>query len=349
MRKYFVPVLYFLSVCLNAQITELKLFQKTGLDCSWDPSGSNLILYSKKGEDKFYDIYRSLPNGDKDTCVTCNHPLLPNKHIANMAWHPGGHWIIAVVEKAEHKGSSTDALPGFGAYCDIYVISKDGKKVHKILDEPNDYDHGIIAPRFSNDGKKVVWTERKKRPNILDPPRAFGYWVIKIAKLEWGKDSIPELKNIKSLEPNGDGFHECYGFSPNDNQLIFCSSMGEKSAWTQQIYLIDTTGNNLLKLTTEGYNEHGVFTPDGKRIVWMTNLYNKNKGTDWWIMNTDGTNKKRISFLNDKSNKQYEGHARWAGLVSFSPDGKKFVGGIQLSLITQEGKIVIGELRDENH
>jgi Tol biopolymer transport system component len=338
---------YCFTICVHAQVADLKLFQKTGLDCSWDPSGSDMILYSKKGADKFYDVYRCLPDGSRDTCITCSHPALPNKHIANMAWHPNGQWIIAVVEKAQHKGSSTDALPGFGAYCDIFIISKNGKKVHKLLDEPNDYDHGIIAPRFSNDGKKIVWTERKKSPNILDPPRAFGYWVIKTASIDWQQDSTPVLKNVKVIEPKGDGFYECYGFSPDDRQLIFCSSMGEKSAWSQQIYTIDTTGANLHKLTSEGYNEHGVFTPDGKHIIWMTNLNNKNKGTDWWMMNADGTVKKRISFLNDKNSKQYEGHARWAGLVSFSPDGKRFVGGIQLSLITQEGKIVIGELKQE--
>jgi hypothetical protein len=38
---------------------------------------------------------------------------------------------------------------------------------------------------------------------------------------------------------------------------------------------------------------------------------------------------------------QYAGHAVWAGLGSFSPDGKRFVGGRQVSLITQEGEIMM--------
>jgi Tol biopolymer transport system component len=169
--------------------------------------------------------------------------------------------------------------------------------------------------------------------------------VIKTADFSWGNDSVPLLSNVKTIEPNGDGFYECYGFSPDDSQLIFCSSMGEKSVWTQQIYLVDTSGKNLKKLTEEGYNEHGVFNPKGDKIVWMCNLGNKNKGTDWWMMNTDGSDKHRITFFNDKGSSQYEGHARWAGLVSFAPDGKRFVGGVQLSLITQEGKIVIVKLK----
>jgi Tol biopolymer transport system component len=346
MKQAFILMLIIIYVKVMGQKVEIKLFQQTGLDCSWDPSGSDKIAYSKKGGDKFYDIHISLPDGTNDTCITCNHPNLPNKHISNMAWHPSGKWLLAVVEKSVHKGSSTDALPGFGAYCDIYLVSNDGTKTFKIIDEPNDYDHGIIAPKFSGNGKKIVWTERKRRPNFFSLKRTFGYWVIKTADFSFDKDNIPVVKNIKIIEPGGDGFYECYGFSPDGAKLIFCSSMNEKSVWDQQIYVIDTTGNNLKKLTSGGYNEHGVFAPNGERIVWMTNIDNKNKGTDWWMMNADGTNKKRLTFFNDKKSPQYEGHARWAGLVSFNADGKKFVGGVQLNLITQEGKIVIVELKE---
>ncbi|MFH0866675.1 MAG: hypothetical protein V1904_10790 [Bacteroidota bacterium] len=324
-------------------IQKISIFRTSGLDCSWDPSGSNRIAYSIKGADKYYDIHISFPDSSNDTCITCNHTLLPNRHIANMAWYPDGKWLVMVAEKKKHKRSSTDALPGFGAFCDIWIISDEGGKVFKIIDIPNDYDHGVIAPRFSPDGKKIVWTERKKRPNFISAKRTFGYWVIKIADFSIINDSIPEVKNIKTIEPKGSSFYECYGFSPDGSKLIFCSSMNEKSAWTQQIFTMDTTGNNLKQLTSENYNEHSVFSPDGKKIVWMSNANNKNKGTDWWIMNADGTEKKRLTFFNEPGNAQYTGKAQWAGLISFSPDAKKFVGGVQLSLITQEGKIMMVE------
>ncbi|MBC7864406.1 MAG: PD40 domain-containing protein [Bacteroidia bacterium] len=328
------------------QTVTIKEFRKTGLGVHWDQSGSNRILYDMKGKDKYYDLYSTLPDGTQDTCITCNSKFLPNKHIANGSWHPSGKWFTAVVEKATHKGPQWESLPGIGSFCDIWIISDDGKKGFKLIEEPNDNDHGIICPRFSNDGKKISWTERKKNVNILDPKRHFGFWVIKIADFYFGADSVPVVKNIKTLEPGPDSFYECYGFSPDDKQLIFCSSIGEKSAWTQQIYTMDTTGANLKKLTETVYNEHACYTPDGKKIVWMSNQDNKNKGTDWWIMNADGTEKKRITFFNDPKNKQYEGHARWAGLITFSPDGKTFVGGVQLSLVTQEGKVVMGTLEN---
>jgi hypothetical protein len=77
----------------------------------------------------------------------------------------------------------------------------------------------------------------------------------------------------------------------------------------------------------------------------MTNTGVTRKGTDWWIMNADGTDKKRISFMNEPGSVHDQGKKVWAGFVSFSPNGKRFIGGMQISLITQEGKIVIVTLK----
>ena len=101
------------------------------------------------------------------------------------------------------------------------------------------------------------------------------------------------------------------------------------------------TGNHLQQLTQTDYNEHGFYKTDGSKIVWMTNTNSGTGGTDWWMMNIDGTNKERLTYFNESGNSQYAGHAVWAGLGSFSPDSKRFVGGRQISLITQEGEIMM--------
>lgn len=339
----FLAGLGFESLSQNG--VSIKTFRESGLDCDWHPENERLVVYSQKGKDKYYDVHLADPDGTWDTCITCDHPELPNRHLANASWHPSGNWIIFVGEKKVHKGSSTDALPGFGAYCDIYLIRKDGKKVFRIVEIPNDYDHGVICPVFSPDGKKILWTDRIKRPKFLNPKRMFGYWNIKIADFSFGKDSVPEVKNVKALQPGIISFYESYGFSPDGKRIIFCSSVNEKSAWTQQIYSMDTSGTDLKQLTTTGYNEHSVYTPDGTHIVWMSNIDNKNKGCDWWIMKADGSEKTRLSFMNDPKHPHYQGKARWAGLASFNPAGTRFIAGMQLSLITQEGKIVIVDLR----
>ena len=325
--------------------TLVTTFRESGLDVDWDRSGSDRIMYSSKGTDTYYDIHFANPDGSNDVCLTCDHPLLPNKHIANPGWHPSGKWIIMVVEEASHPGSSADALPGFGAYCDIWIMNDIGTKAYKIVDLPNDYDHGVIAPRFSPDGTKIIWTDRKTQPNILIPTQTFGFWTIKMANFAFGAtDSIPYISNTITFEPVANNFYESYGFSPDGSKIIFCSSMNKPSVWDQQIYTMDTTGNNIVQLTQSGYNEHGFYKPDGSKIVWMSNQNSTRGGTDWWIMNPDGTDKKRLTFFNEKNNLQDAGHAVWAGLGSFSSTGTRFIGGVQQSLTTQEGKIVMVDL-----
>jgi Tol biopolymer transport system component len=97
--------------------------------------------------------------------------------------------------------------------------------------------------------------------------------------------------------------------------------------WDEDIYSIDAaTGGGLRKLTHGNYNEHAFSTPDGKSIVWMTNRESTKGGTDWWVMNSDGSGKRRLTYINEPGNPQYASRAVGAGPGSFSPDGKRFVG-----------------------
>ena len=320
--------------------TTTSIYRAHGLDVDWDHSGSNRIAYSMKGDDGYYDIHTANPDGSNDSCLTCILSPETNKHIAVPSWHPSGNWLMMTVEKPVHDGTSFDALPGLGSYTDIWIMNRTATKKYLLVDIVNDADHGVIIPRFSHDGTKILWTDRKAAANILVPTQYAGYWTIKIADFAFtAPDSIPQISNIRTIEPVSNFFYEAYGFSNDDSRIIFCSNMNEPSFFDENIYTIDLSGNNITQLTNKDYNEHAWFTPDGNNIVWMTNAQ-ASSGTDWWMMNSDGSNKHRLTYFNEPKNVQYAGQAVWCGLVSFSPDGKTFVGGRQVSLTTQEGEII---------
>src|SRR5688572_13868567 len=128
MKKITALGIIFSFSFLHAQDIKVTQFRDSALDCAWSPTDENLVAYSFKEKDGYYDIYIASPGRKFEKCNTKDHPLLPNRHIRLPAWHPSGKWIIFLAEKKEHPRGSVNALPGFGAYCDIYVMSIDGKK-----------------------------------------------------------------------------------------------------------------------------------------------------------------------------------------------------------------------------
>lgn len=307
------------------------------VDADWSPDGKR-IAYTLRGADGFLDIHLADPDGRNDVNLTAHTPGLPRKHVGAPAWHPDGRSMLVVAEKPGHAGSSFEATPGFAGYSDLWLVSADGKRASPLTDLPNDRDHGVLFGDFSPDGKQVVWAERIAYPDIF--VSTFGTTVIRLADFVAGP--TPHLANVRTYQPGGKAFYEVYGFSPDGRRILFCSQMGQPSIWDQHIYTLDIATGEARKLTEKGYNEHAVFTPDGKRIIWMTNAENSG-GTDWWIMNADGSGKRRLTYMNERGHPHDAGESVWAGLVHFSPDGRRFIGGVQTSLTQQVGRIVIGQ------
>ncbi len=332
----------FLFQLQNSYSQEIKLsvFKPQGGGVSWSPDGKR-ICYDMKGpgKEQYYEIHTANPDGALDTCISCQNKDLPHKETGSPNYHPSGKYIIFVSEKAVHKGSHFTAIPGFGGYSDIWVMTPDGKKAWKLLETRNDKNDGIIAPKFSHDGKKIVWVERTKYPHPFRKKQFLGLWIIKTADFVVDSSGAPSLKNIGGFQYGGDAFFETYGFSPDDKKIIFCSNYNVRYWFQCGIYTIDLVSGHITQLTSTDYNEHATYSPDGKHILWMTNSCATKQGTDWWIMDTNGANKQRLTYFNEPSNPMYNGHKKWACYGSFSPDGKSFVGGAQTSLFKQEGLI----------
>lgn len=334
-------IIFFISaLATSGQEIKYSVFRQQGEGISWSPDGKQ-IIYDTKGAkpNEYYELHIADTNGQHDTCISVLNNDIPHRHTGSPDWHPSGKYIMFVAEQAVHTGGSVPAIPGFGAYSDIWVMTRDYKHAYKLTNTPPDNDHGIIGPHFSHDGKHVVWVERKKAPNVANMKQFLGYWVIKTA--DFVIDSgIPEFQNEKTFEPGGTAFYETYGFTADDKRIIFCSDFNVKAWWSCGIFTVDAaSGTDVKQLTTNDYNEHAVCSPDGKWIVWMSNTMATKQGTDWWIMKPDGSYKQRLTYFNEPGNPEYDGSKKWAGLTSFSPDCKRFIGGVQYSLLKQEGTV----------
>jgi Tol biopolymer transport system component len=320
---------------------KLQLFRLQGEGVEWSPDGQS-VVYDCKHRDGYYNIHVCRADGTGDRCLTTLDNGLPHRHAGTPAWHPSGKYIVFAAEKKIHQGGSIEAIPGFGGRSDIWVMLADGSKAWQLTDTADDRNSGVIIPKFSHDGTKLSWTERVGAPRLFQPRDSFGDWVVKVADFRVTAAG-PVLANIRTFAPGGPGFYEAYGFSPDDRRIIFCSDFNQHSAFNSQIFVMDAAdGGHLQRLTTgTGYNEHASYSPDGRHIVWMANEGNRNVGTDWWIMRADGSNPRRLTHFNQPGYPESVNGPVWACLTHWAPNGLQLLGGIQYSLIRQEGRIML--------
>ena len=96
-------------------------------------------------------------------------------------------------------------------------------------------------------------------------------------------------------------------------------SLLKKAIWRPtglEIFVMDRDGSNLRQVTKlGGANWAPFFTPDGKRIIFASNMKNpKGRNFDLFLVNVDGTGLEQVTFS-----------PAFDGFPMFSPDGTKLV------------------------
>ncbi len=99
-------------------------------------------------------------------------------------------------------------------------------------------------------------------------------------------------------------------WSPNGDKIVY---IGSATVTFPEIFLIDTLGNDPVRLTVNGYEDRSpVFSPDGSKIAYVSN-YNI------WVMDTNGGNKTQLTFEPQGEN--------WSAAYdpAWSPNGNQIV------------------------
>lgn len=333
------------QTCPGGRAKMITTIRENGGRVDWSGT-NNLIAFDALGDDGFYDLYVMQPDGLSEACLTCDKAgLIPQKHIGNPAWHPSGDYLVFQAEKEVHPGSSGSATPGFGLYNDLWLVNRGGDQFVKLIETGDG--SGVLHPHFSHDGRLLAWSELIEEPNLLEKGQEFGYWRLKVAEFSIGQAG-PALTNIQEIAPDGPAFYENHGFSPDGTKLIFSSNFGRAGSVFQNndIYALELATMSVTALTQENYNEHAHYSPDGRTIVWMSNAGTGRRGTDYWLMKSDGSDKERLTYFNQPGCPEYAGENVTVADSSWSPSGDQLAAYIQTDLFKQIGKIVIITLNE---
>ncbi len=327
-------------------VARIRTLKEGGSRLDWV---DDKIAFDMLGPDGVFNIYVMRADGSNVKCLTCGHSDLPRRNIGQPAWHPAGRYLVFQAEKGQHRklrfGHVT--TPGAGVLNDLWALDTQTNRAtlsREVQDAPG---QGTLHPHFSSDGSMLSWSEMKEKGG-LSRKQQLGYWQLMAADFRVEGDR-PRLSNVRAYEPGGTAFYENHGFSPDGSRLIFTSNFEGRRRADYDIYTVDLRTRQRTRLTHEDYNEHAQYSPDGRHIVWMTNRGNPKGGTDYWIMNADGSNKRRLTHFNVEGHPDYAGRKISVADFAWKPDGTAIAGysggKVLFESETDPPKIMLVELR----
>lgn len=225
----------------------------------------------------------------KPTAIATPQPLTSNPIIKNSNTLSG--LIVA---------SSYDiSIQGQGSQ--VFTIKPDNTEKHILTSE-----NANTLPSWSFDGKKIVYMSQKQseQPQI---------WIMDAGGKNKKQLTFPPA-TLGAITPS---------FSPDGTHIIFSSLTGGHP----EIWIMNSDGTNphaLTKTTVKSatrngntitWSIHGSFSPDGAKIIYASTQSGRSQ---IWIMNSDGTDKKQLTFPNNTT-------APDANAAAWSPDGKRIV------------------------
>ncbi len=309
----------------------------------WSAS-ENRIFYNSLGADGLWDAYSAAPDGGDVRCLTCTAPVLPgagaNTDRGVSGVDPQGDLMLLEVERGSHFGSigAPQAAPGRGAYNDVWLARADASQAWPLTDiyAPGSNAIGTMWARFDHTGTRIVWAEMYE-PAILN----LGAWRLKTADIVWDA-GVPHLANIETFEPEPGLFIEPYGFSPDDQSIIFASDLGMPSWMDSQIWTVKADFSGAPQRLSppdaptgffSDYNEFAFYVPQDDDIVYGRTVGSSTGGLDYWVMSPDGSEQQRLTYFNERWNVQGLGGYSAVGGLAFDPnDPNRFVAGVATNM-----------------
>jgi Tol biopolymer transport system component len=190
---------------------------------------------------------------------------------------------------------------------DVFTSRLDGSDLRRLTDTPGYDAEATISP----DGSTIIFTSLRDGDLDLYTMDADGNNVTRLTD-ELGYDGGAFYSR--------DGKRIVWRASrpSNEEELADYQTLLETSAirpMNLEVFVANADGSDARQVTSNGHaNFAPYFFPDGKRIIFVSNMSGEARNFDVWTINDDGTELEQITF--------YSG---FDGFPMFSPDGKYLV------------------------
>jgi len=246
----------------------------------WSPDRKNISFSSNR--DGISEIY--VMGADRSTVHQITHT--PGKSNWNADWSPDGQ-TIAFDSDRDGKW-------------EIYLMKADGSDVRQLTHSSGDgWESG--NPDWSPDGKQIVFTSGK-------PP-------------DWSETEIYVMdangRNIRQITHTPGKGNWTPRWAPDKRRIVFSSNRNSTLILPPDadidVYVMDADGSNVRQLTIHEKASRPHWSPDGKRIVFMSTRDCKAASikecqfqAELYVMDANGSKMKRLTH-----NERHDGHPAW--------------------------------------
>jgi Tol biopolymer transport system component len=209
----------------------------------WKPGGAKLAFESSRADpdpndsNTIHDIFKMNPDGSGLVKLTHSRDF-----SGNPGWSPDGSQIAFESDRANRPGRY-----------EIHVMDANGSNVRRVTTLPA-YAMFDLAPRFSPDGRRIVFTRYVKDPGLS---------ALFTVRVDGG--------GLKRLTPWYIGAGDA-DFSPNGKKLVF-EAYYHKRCLNGEAYTVDSDGKHLTNISNNGCQAGSadpVWSPDGKKILFLS-------------------------------------------------------------------------------
>jgi Tol biopolymer transport system component len=190
---------------------------------------------------------------------------------------------------------------------DVFSSALDGSDLRRLTETPGYDAEATISP----DGNTIIFTSMRDGDLDLYTMDADGGNVVRITN-EPGYDGGAFFSR--------DGKRIVWRASrpSTDQELADYQNLLETSTirpMNLEVFVANADGSEARQVTDNGHaNFAPYFFPDGKRIIFVSNMAGETRNFDLWMINDDGTDPQQITF-----------YSEFDGFPMFSPDGKYLV------------------------
>jgi Tol biopolymer transport system component len=327
---------------------EVASITSQGVSNGWffSPDGTQYVL-NKQDDAGVYQIYVAETGSSDATCISCapaSGAPSPNVHKLMPVWHPSGEWLMVGAEMPNPNWG----LVGLCASCELgllvsgvnlqmYAVKPDGSQWFQVVPGSSwpamsPPFAGYTGPAFTPDGKHAYWA-RIVNGDVLQ--YTFGQWTLMRTDYVV-ENGVPSMQNPTDVTPMGANWVEPGNFSPDGETLLLSSDIGlcptcanGQDQWT---YNVSTGALANLTNSPEAWDEHGLFSPNGKKIVWMSSqpYPGNNQATDlkteFMLMDADGSNVTQLTHFNVPGYPESTTDGTVAAVAVWSRDGSRLYG-----------------------